>query len=219
MSLPELDLADGPLVLVVGSEGKGLSRLVAETCDVRVAIPMAFHAHRPFPIATHPSVRIRLVYVPHVHNALGHVIEGGPSSPEVFEVTSPDRVVIHDLGNRAELWERSLMHLSSMISQIVYRNVGEPPLKETDPATAALTRELIAQFRQEYDAFITRYRGVRRPMPTLRTDPWTTEDDKRRWKEAVDASFAREPNWDQYLARLFSDELKAMGELERELGR
>jgi len=41
VALPELDLADGPLVLVVGSEGKGLSRLVAETCDVRVAIPMA----------------------------------------------------------------------------------------------------------------------------------------------------------------------------------
>jgi len=41
VSLPELDLADGPLVLVVGAEGKGLSRLVAETCDVRVAIPMA----------------------------------------------------------------------------------------------------------------------------------------------------------------------------------
>jgi 23S rRNA (guanosine2251-2'-O)-methyltransferase len=39
--LPELDLADGPLVLVVGSEGKGLSRLVSETCDVRVSIPMA----------------------------------------------------------------------------------------------------------------------------------------------------------------------------------
>jgi 23S rRNA (guanosine2251-2'-O)-methyltransferase len=41
VSLPELDLADGPLVLVVGSEGKGLSRLVSETCDVRVSIPMA----------------------------------------------------------------------------------------------------------------------------------------------------------------------------------
>lgn len=39
--LPELGLADGPLVLVVGSEGKGLSRLVSETCDVRVSIPMA----------------------------------------------------------------------------------------------------------------------------------------------------------------------------------
>ncbi len=40
VSLPELDLADGPLVLVIGSEGKGLSRLVSETCDVRVSIPM-----------------------------------------------------------------------------------------------------------------------------------------------------------------------------------
>ena len=41
VSLPDLDLADGPLVVVVGSEGDGLSRLVAETCDQLVAIPMA----------------------------------------------------------------------------------------------------------------------------------------------------------------------------------
>jgi 23S rRNA (guanosine2251-2'-O)-methyltransferase len=40
VSLPDLDLADGPLVLVVGSEGSGLSRLVAETCDQLVSIPM-----------------------------------------------------------------------------------------------------------------------------------------------------------------------------------
>ncbi len=40
ISLPELDLADGPLVVVVGSEGDGLSRLVAETCDQLVSIPM-----------------------------------------------------------------------------------------------------------------------------------------------------------------------------------
>lgn len=33
--------ATGPLVVVVGSEGKGLSRLVAETCDSLVSIPMA----------------------------------------------------------------------------------------------------------------------------------------------------------------------------------
>jgi 23S rRNA (guanosine2251-2'-O)-methyltransferase len=38
--LPDLDLADGPLVVVVGSEGNGLSRLVAETCDQLVSIPM-----------------------------------------------------------------------------------------------------------------------------------------------------------------------------------
>jgi 23S rRNA (guanosine2251-2'-O)-methyltransferase len=41
VSLPDLDLADMPLVIVVGSEGKGLSRLVAETCDQLVSIPMA----------------------------------------------------------------------------------------------------------------------------------------------------------------------------------
>ncbi len=41
VSLPDLGLADGPLVLVVGSEGAGLSRLVKETCDQLIAIPMA----------------------------------------------------------------------------------------------------------------------------------------------------------------------------------
>ena len=41
VSLPDLDLATGPLVVVVGSEGKGLSRLVAETCDQLVSIPMS----------------------------------------------------------------------------------------------------------------------------------------------------------------------------------
>jgi 23S rRNA (guanosine2251-2'-O)-methyltransferase len=40
VSLPDLDLADGPLVVVVGSEGDGLSRLVAENCDLLVSIPM-----------------------------------------------------------------------------------------------------------------------------------------------------------------------------------
>ncbi|MHB1740242.1 MAG: 23S rRNA (guanosine(2251)-2'-O)-methyltransferase RlmB [Actinomycetes bacterium] len=40
-SLVDLPVVDEPLVLVVGSEGRGLSRLVGETCDLRVAIPMA----------------------------------------------------------------------------------------------------------------------------------------------------------------------------------
>ena len=38
--LPDLDLATGPIVLVAGSEGKGLSRLVREQCDAIVSIPM-----------------------------------------------------------------------------------------------------------------------------------------------------------------------------------
>jgi 23S rRNA (guanosine2251-2'-O)-methyltransferase len=40
-SLDELEIATEPLVVVVGSEGRGLSRLVGETCDLTVSIPMA----------------------------------------------------------------------------------------------------------------------------------------------------------------------------------
>jgi 23S rRNA (guanosine2251-2'-O)-methyltransferase len=40
IDLDALELATGPLVLVVGAEGKGLSRLVGETCDLTVRIPL-----------------------------------------------------------------------------------------------------------------------------------------------------------------------------------
>jgi 23S rRNA (guanosine2251-2'-O)-methyltransferase len=38
--LREMTIADGPMVLVVGSEGRGLSRVVANACDMLVSIPM-----------------------------------------------------------------------------------------------------------------------------------------------------------------------------------
>ena len=37
----DLELATAPLVLVIGSEGRGLSRIVARSCDVLVRIPIA----------------------------------------------------------------------------------------------------------------------------------------------------------------------------------
>jgi 23S rRNA (guanosine2251-2'-O)-methyltransferase len=40
-SLDDLELATEPIVVVVGSEGRGLSRLVGQTCDATVSIPMA----------------------------------------------------------------------------------------------------------------------------------------------------------------------------------
>src|SRR6266516_3645835 len=40
-SLDALEAAADPIVVVVGSEGRGLSRLVGETCDLTVSIPMA----------------------------------------------------------------------------------------------------------------------------------------------------------------------------------
>jgi 23S rRNA (guanosine2251-2'-O)-methyltransferase len=41
MTVDDLSLATSPLVVVVGSEGRGLSRLVRETCDATVSIPMS----------------------------------------------------------------------------------------------------------------------------------------------------------------------------------
>jgi 23S rRNA (guanosine2251-2'-O)-methyltransferase len=41
VSLDDLELATEPLVVVVGSEGEGLGRLVEQTCDLTVSIPMA----------------------------------------------------------------------------------------------------------------------------------------------------------------------------------
>jgi 23S rRNA (guanosine2251-2'-O)-methyltransferase len=40
VELYDLEVLDGPVVIVAGSEGKGLSRLVGETCDLLVRIPM-----------------------------------------------------------------------------------------------------------------------------------------------------------------------------------
>jgi 23S rRNA (guanosine2251-2'-O)-methyltransferase len=39
--IQDLDLATAPLVLVTGSEGRGLSRIVSQACDVLVRIPVA----------------------------------------------------------------------------------------------------------------------------------------------------------------------------------
>lgn len=39
-ALPQLAMAHDALVLVIGSEGKGLSRLVRQTCDLVMSIPM-----------------------------------------------------------------------------------------------------------------------------------------------------------------------------------
>ncbi len=39
-TIRDLDLATAPLVLVTGSEGRGLSRIVAQACDILVRIPI-----------------------------------------------------------------------------------------------------------------------------------------------------------------------------------
>jgi 23S rRNA (guanosine2251-2'-O)-methyltransferase len=41
VSLPKFNLADQPILVIVGSEGRGLSRLVSESCDQILSIPIS----------------------------------------------------------------------------------------------------------------------------------------------------------------------------------
>ena len=40
-AIAEMEIADQPLYIIVGSEGRGLSRLVREKCDLLISIPMS----------------------------------------------------------------------------------------------------------------------------------------------------------------------------------
>jgi 23S rRNA (guanosine2251-2'-O)-methyltransferase len=59
----DLEIAESPLVLVVGSEGRGLSRVVAERCDLLVRIPISaaesLNAGVAAGIALHEAARRR----------------------------------------------------------------------------------------------------------------------------------------------------------------
>ena len=66
--ISDLEIAEGPLVLVVGSEGRGLSRIVAERCDLLARIPIgaaeSLNASVAAGIALHEAARRRRTPAP-----------------------------------------------------------------------------------------------------------------------------------------------------------
>jgi hypothetical protein len=188
------------------------SELVLERSDRtgRITIPSAVNVHLPFPIETHSSPWIELVYVPRMHNAWGQFNAGSPSRRGLFEIDSTRRRgIVADLSGEPQLWQGTMSNLSSVIQRLVWRPPEKAPLRQTDPASAALARELIEHFRQEYDAFLARYGDEARPRPDM--PPYlsgSSDEEKRRWSESVETDLAREPRWGMLITRLFNDELK-----------
>jgi 23S rRNA (guanosine2251-2'-O)-methyltransferase len=79
----EMEAAVDPLVIVVGSEGRGLSRLVGETCDLRVSIPMA-----PFVESLNASVAAAVVLSEVARRRAASEL---PTGPPPARVTGPRR--------------------------------------------------------------------------------------------------------------------------------
>jgi hypothetical protein len=183
--------------------------LVRSDRDGRVVVPGAWHLHAPFPIKTHPSRWIELVYVPRLHNAWGHLNESSPSLNGVFVIEQPGRrATVFDLGDRPELWEGTLRNLASSIGRLTARPVGPNPRPAIDGATAALTRELIGDLRQELMAFIARYGAVPRELPEMPSYLRSGgAEDQKRWAEAVATQLRQEPTWGSLINHLFTDEL------------
>jgi hypothetical protein len=184
-----------------------------------IVIPGALLVHLPFPLETHPSLWTEMVYVPRMHNAWGSFNKLAESRPGIFVVDNETRrATVSDLSGEPQLWEGSLRNLSSIINRLASKAPDRTPLKERDPATAALTLELIAHFRQEYESFLARYRDVERPRPDMPEHVrFSSKEEQQRWVEMIDADLAHEPRWGALITRLFGGELKGFQEYERDL--
>jgi hypothetical protein len=180
----------------------------------RLAIPAGFHLHYPFPLQTHPSLWIEMIYVPRLHNAYGRIGGGyAVSTPGAWETDAGRRrAVVFDLSDRPELWQGTLANLSFFISPLV-----SPPGREFDQRMADTLVELIGHFRAEYDAFLARYGDVPRPRPPMPVI--FSDEEKRRWAEMVDADLAQRPTWGMEIQRLYARQLARLAEAQAALKR
>ena len=177
--------------------------LVQADADGRVTFPLAVHVHLPFPLQTHPSRWVEMVYAPSLHNALARFGGTAISQRGVFEFDrDARRVMMTDASEQPAIWEGTLSALSSMIQQVVPKPFQpDARLRHRDPMTADLALALIGHFRQEYDAYLARHGDAIRPMPP-RPQMWNDED-KRRWEEMVTANLVAEPTRGIQARRLY----------------
>ena len=173
----------------------------------RLRIPAAFHVHWPFPLQTHPRLRIAMIYVPHSHNAWARIVQRSPASEAgVWQMTARNRAMVFDVSDRVELWAGTLSNLSFFMSDAV---------RDADRSTAAPLLELIGHFRAEYKAFLERYNDAPRPLPPM--PQLFGDEEKRRWKEMADADLSKRPTWGMEIRRLYGGEVSNLAEVEARL--
>ncbi len=185
--------------------------------DGQVAFPWAVHVHLPFPLQTHPSRSVEMVYAPSLHNAHARFGSDSITRPGAFEFDAADqRVVVMDASEQPDMWEGTLSQLSSLIQQVAPKPFRpDARLRDHDPVTADLALELIRHFRQEYEAFLARHGDAIRSMPPR--PPLANEDETRRWEAMVQADLAAEPTRGMKAKRLYGYYSTYFREYEAEL--
>jgi hypothetical protein len=192
-------------------------RVIRSDAPGQLVIPGKLHVHLPFPIETHPSVDVELVYAPRVHNAWERLHVDAFPMPLLFGLDRNRRkATVPDLSAKPDSWHGTLGNLSSVINRLVAPRVdGSHQLVSTDRTTVALTRELIGHFRSELAAFLTTFAETPRQKPEMPPYArWSRPEEQQRWAESVEADLAREPTWGALIRRLYTDELRYFAEWE-----
>jgi len=186
--------------------------LVQGSSAGRVEIPLSAHVHWPFPIETHPRLRVDLVYAPTLHNGLATIGSMPPTPQPGVVVIAGDlaNVTLGDLSGRPELWECTLRNVSWIIGQLIDDRTSRRARRRARPETPALTRVFIGHFTREYSAFLERYGDVARPRPEMPNGVrlGSTEAEQRAWEKMVDQDLAREPRWGDVAQRLFARDVE-----------
>ena len=184
-------------------------RVVRSDDNGRLTIPAAFHVHWPFPLQTHPKLRIEMIYVPRLHNAWARIVQRSPASEAgVWQMTARNRAAVFDLSDRPELWHGTLSNLSFFMY---------PAVRDADRSRAGPLLELIGHFRAEYNAFLARHNNSPRPLPPM--PPLFTDDERRAWKAMVDKDLSEQPTWGLEVRRLYEGVISNLAEVESGLKR
>jgi hypothetical protein len=193
----------------------GPSVIIRADAAGRVTIPWRLHLRSPLPLSLPPRLMIDDVYVPRLRSAFGPLSEHTPSRPGVFVVDhAAATLAVSDVSGDPVRWEASLRSLFECIRETIEptRSRGR---RQSDAATLAQARALIAHFRTDFDAFISRYAGTARARPA--PPSWASEAERRQWESNVDAQLAREPTWGPYVERTFRGSLLVLDRLEESL--
>ena len=178
----------------------------------RVRISPSLHVHWPFPMETHPGLRVDLVYAPAFHNGLATIGDRAIAQPGAFDVEGDlANVRLNDLSDNPALWEGTLRNLSAILGRLIGEQSGNPRRRGLPEPTATIP-VLARHFTREYRAFLERYRNAARPRPPMPAG--LTEEEQRVWNEMVNRDLAREPLWGDSAQRLFAREAERFARIE-----